>query len=149
MNSFFAASDTCVRRRFDQELADDLSFIVEEWRRTRWRRALSGTRFHLREESRDAWGWIRIDLSPRTFASRSDAAETPGFTLAAILMLAIGIGVNVAAFGFFNLIGPATASIPLIRRRCFDSSGAHRRFTHPRCPIRKWHSSAVYRRSQP
>lgn len=30
--------------------------------------------------------------------------KSPGFTVAAILMLAVGIGVNIAAFGFFNLI---------------------------------------------
>ena len=30
--------------------------------------------------------------------------QSPGFSSAAVLMLALGIGVNVAAFGFFNLI---------------------------------------------
>jgi predicted permease len=30
--------------------------------------------------------------------------RSPGFTIAAILILAVGIGVNIAAFGFFNLI---------------------------------------------
>ena len=30
--------------------------------------------------------------------------KSPGFTVAAILILAVGIGVNIAAFGFFNLI---------------------------------------------
>ena len=30
--------------------------------------------------------------------------KSPGFAVAAILILAVGIGVNIAAFGFFNLI---------------------------------------------
>jgi len=58
----------------------------------------------LREQSREAWGWTWID---RLFQDLRYAARTlfrsPGFTISAILILAIGIGVNVTAFSLFNM----------------------------------------------
>ncbi len=90
------------RRRFDNELANDLDFHREMAARE-GRNFNDGLR--LREEARDAWGWTWIeragqDLRYATLVLR----KSPGFTLAAVLMLAVGFGVNVAAFGFFNVI---------------------------------------------
>ncbi len=91
------------RRRFDQELANDLEFHREMAARVGGMPL--GNTLLLREEARDAWGWTWMErLSQDLGYAARQLRRSPGFTLAAILMLGIGIGVNVAAFGFFNLM---------------------------------------------
>jgi predicted permease len=91
------------RRRFDRELASEMEFHREMASRDGGRSF--GNVLHLREEARDAWGWTWIErLSQDLRYAARQLRTSPGFSLPAILMLAIGIGVNVAAFGFFNLI---------------------------------------------
>ncbi len=91
------------RRRFDQELTNEMEFHREMAARDGGRPF--GNTLRLREEARDAWGWTWMERLAQDlrYAARQ-LRKSPGFTLAAILMLAFGIGVNVAAFGFFNLM---------------------------------------------
>jgi hypothetical protein len=90
------------RRQYDRDLADDMEFhremAVRDGRQF-------GNALQLREESREVWGWTWIDCLGQDlrYAFRL-LKRSPGFTVAAVLMLGLGIGVNVAAFGFFNLV---------------------------------------------
>ena len=91
------------RRRFDRELQSEM----EAHREMAGQQGAGqfGNTLQLREQARDAWGWTWIERFSQdiSYAARK-LRKSPGFTLPAIMMLAIGIGVNVAAFGFFNLI---------------------------------------------
>ena len=71
-----------------------------------------GNTRRMREQAREAWGWTWLDRLAQdlSYAVRT-LARSPGFTLTAVLVLAIGIGVNVAAFSLFNMV--ALESLPV------------------------------------
>lgn len=91
------------RRRMDAELESEMEFHREMAARAG--RSNFGNTLRLSEQSREAWGWTWLDrlYQDLRYASRT-LARSPGFTLTAVLVMAIGIGVNVAAFGLFNMM---------------------------------------------
>jgi predicted permease len=91
------------RRRIDAELESDMAFHREMAARAG--RNNFGNTLRMREQAREAWGWTWLDrlIQDLNFTVRT-LARSPGFTITAVLVLAIGIGVNVAGFSLFNMV---------------------------------------------
>jgi hypothetical protein len=98
------------RRRFHEELESDMEFHREMAARAG--RNNFGNTLRIGEQAREAWGWTWLDrlFQDLRYAVRV-LARSPGFTLTAVLVLAIGIGVNVAAFTVFDVV--ALAPLPV------------------------------------
>lgn len=95
------------RNRRGRELEDEMTFhreMAERAGRPEARRTF-GSPVRLREQAREAWGWTWIDrLGQDLRYGARMLARSPGFTLLAVLVLAVGIGVNVSAFSLFDMV---------------------------------------------
>ena len=99
------------RRRLDAELQNDMDFHREMAARAG--NPNFGNTLRLREQAHEAWGWTWLDrlIQDLRYGVRI-LVRAPGFTLMAVLVLAIGIGVNVAAFSLFDMV--ALTPLPVL-----------------------------------
>jgi predicted permease len=91
------------RRRLDAELKNDMEFHREMAARAG--RNNFGNTLRMQEQAREAWGWTWLDrlVQDLSYTVRT-LLRAPGFTVTAVLVLAIGIGVNVGAFSLFDMV---------------------------------------------
>jgi len=109
------------RRRFEDALRREM----ESHRERLGEPARFGNTLRLREEARDAWGWHWLDASIRDIRlSARTLRRSPAFSLAAVLILAFGIGINLAFFQLVNaaLLRPIAVKDPATLVR-FDRRG--------------------------
>ena len=114
------------RRRFEREMAEEMAYHREQMAPDR--RSTFGDDLRLREDAREMWGWTWLDRVQQdlTYGARV-LRNAPAFTLTAMLILALGIGVPLTAFRVVmnelqSASVPDPASLVRLTRR---APGAH------------------------
>src|SRR6267142_3686927 len=100
-----------LRQRITQRLEDEIQFHIEQQITENIAAGMSreearyaamrafGNPTVFKEETRDTWGWIRLEQIGQNLRQSARAlARTPGFALIAVVIIAIGIGANVSLF---------------------------------------------------
>lgn len=98
------------RSRFERELRDEMEAHREM---SAGGGAPFGNTLRLRDEAVDAWGWRWFERLAQDvrFGARL-LWRAPGFTLTAVAVLALGVGVNLAAFQLFDRLALSPRPVP-------------------------------------
>jgi len=89
------------RRRFERDMADEMAYHRELSSQMTSAGGFSnfGSALRLREDAREIWGWTWLDRLWQDLAyGWRVLRNSPGFTLTAMLILAVGIGMTLTAF---------------------------------------------------
>ena len=96
---YFLLNRRRLQRELDEEMQAHHAMMPEE------RRGAFGNSLKLRDEAGEVWGWMALDSfwQDLSYGTRM-FWRSPGFTLGAIAVLALGIGANLAEFHVFDAI---------------------------------------------
>jgi putative ABC transport system permease protein len=97
--------DTELRFHLDQQIAENLAAGMnhEEARRAAIRSF--GNLTAIREETRSTWSWTSVEFFFRdVVVGLRSLSRSPGFTFSAILVMALGLGGNVAIFAVIRAV---------------------------------------------
>jgi hypothetical protein len=109
------------RRRLERELAREMETHRDLMPTDR--RHHFGNAARLQEEAREAWLWAWFEqLSQDLSYGIRVLWHTPGFTLGAVAVLALGVGVNLAEFQIFDAM--------VLHRLHFRDASAFLQFSH-------------------
>ena len=97
--------DSELRFHFETQVADKIRDGLTEAEARRATRLEFGGMEQIKQECRESRGtlWLASILQDLRFGVRI-LARSPGFSLTAIVVLALGIGVNILAFSLYNLL---------------------------------------------
>jgi predicted permease len=133
------------RARFERELEAEMEAH-------RVMKGDAGPRFgnvlRLREEARDEWGWAWLDAAAQDlrFACRL-LWRSPSFTLTAIGVLALGVGLNLAAYQIIDLVAvswlPVRSPETLIKLHHRNPRGSGTSFSYPAFDFYRRHASTI------
>ena len=85
------------RRRLEREMAEEMAYHREQMAADG--RTNFGDDLRLREDAREMWGWSWLDRLQQDLSYGARVLRNaPGFTLTAMLVLVLGIGVPLSAF---------------------------------------------------